>query len=356
VQLKAFWATLMRRWYLLLLALACTALATFFTVDNVGPTYEAKGAVLFMPPVTSVQKGDHPIGNPYLMLDGLSQIRDIVIRALQAQTTHDELCQKRGDAAYEAMRQGLCKENNPDVTYEAAGDFTNRAPIIIVTVDADTPADAVIALGAVTNRVPEILTSLQAGLKLGANAEITSTLLVADKEPEIVRKSQIRAGIVAGAGTLGLCLLMIGLFDGLLTSRRSKSALQARHGEISTEFESKAEPIRSSASEPAQQHSEAEPIRSSAQEPAQQHSEAEPIPSSAHQPVQLGSSLTSPLMIAHSEAQPVLSSTQEPPQDAQDTSLIWPLMIAHAEAEPVNSLARQPVQQDEQRSAAAPRG
>jgi hypothetical protein len=340
VQLKAFWATLMRRWYLLLIALACTALATFLTVDKVGPTYEAKGAVLFMPPVTSVQKGSQSVGNPYLMLDGLNQIRDIVIRALIAHTTHDELCQKRADPAYEAMRQGLCKENNPDVTYEAAEDFTNRAPIIIVTVDADTAADAVIALGAVTDRVPEILTNLQAGLKLGANAEITSTLLVADKEPDIVRKSQIRAGIVAGAGALGLSLLMIGLVDGLLTSRRSKSALQARDRGISTELESKAEPIRSLA-----QHSDAEPVNSLAQEPAQQHSDAEPVNSLAQEPAQ-----------QHSDAEPVSSSGQEPPrQDSQDMSLTWPLMIAHSEAEPVNSLAQQRAQQDEQRTAAAAR-
>jgi hypothetical protein len=95
--------------------------------------------------------------------------------------------------------------------------------------DGDTASNALIALGAVTERVPKILANLQAGLKLGPNAEITSTLLAADRKPEIVHKSQIRAGIVAGAGTLGLSLLMIGLFDGPLAARRSKNAV---HGTV----------------------------------------------------------------------------------------------------------------------------
>jgi hypothetical protein len=349
VQLKVFSSTLIRRWYLLLLALACTAVATYLTVDNVGPTYEAKGAVLFLPPVTSSQKGSESLGNPYLMLDGLSQIRDIVIRALMAQSTHDELCQKHTDPAYEAMRAGLCKENNPDVTYEAANDFTNQAPIIIVTVDADTPANAVIALGAVTDRVPKILTDLQEGLRLGANAEITSTLLVADKKPDIVRKNQIRAGVVAGAGTLGLSLLMIGLFDGLLAARRSKNALQPRDLEMAIGLESEAEPIGFPAQEPARQAPEPKPIP--AQEPARQAPEPKPIP--AQEPARQDHSPDWPL-IADSETEPVSSRAHEPAR--QDHSSDWPLMIADSEAKPVSSRAHEPARRDERRTAAAARG
>jgi hypothetical protein len=324
VQLKVFWATLMRRWYLLLLALVCTAVATVLTVEEVGPTYETKGAVLFLPPAASLQAGSQSLSNPYLMLDGLSQIRDVVIRALMAQSTHDELCQKRADPAYEAMRKGLCKEHHPDVTYEAEYDFTNRAPIILVTVDADTATSALIALGAVTERVPKILDNLQAGLKLGANAEITSTLLVADKKPEIVHKSQIRAGIVAGVGTLGLSLLMIGLFDGLLAARRSKNALAVHDLEMSTELASEAEPINSPAQGHARQDSAAEPTNFPAQEPARQDSQAQPINSPAQEPAR------------------------------QDTSFTWPLLIDF-EAEPFDSRVQEPARQDERRTATATR-
>jgi hypothetical protein len=233
VQLKVFLATLLRRWYFLLLALLCTAVASFLVVDKVGPTYEATGAVLILPPVTTVQQGSKSdtIGNPYLMLGGLSQIRDIVIRAMTAQATHEQLCQSRADPAYEAMRAELCKPR-PGVRYEATQDFTNGAPIILITVEADSTVHVITALAAVMDRVPEILTDLQSGLKLGANAEITSMPLISDRKPETVHKDQIRAGIVAGAGTLGLSLLMIGLFDGLVATRRKRSA-QAKPTDLS---------------------------------------------------------------------------------------------------------------------------
>jgi hypothetical protein len=166
------------------------------------------------------------------MLGGLSETRDIVIRALMAKATEDALCERRADPAYEVMRQELCNDK-AGVTYEAASDFTNRAPIILVTVDADSATNAVIALNAVMERVPKVLADLQEGLRLKPNAEITSTVLVADNKPDVVRKSQIRAGIVAGAGTLGASLLMIGLFDGLRASRRPGKARNERDEVIS---------------------------------------------------------------------------------------------------------------------------
>ena len=223
LQLKVFWETLMRRWYFVLLALVCTALASLLTIAKVGPTYEAKGAVLILPPVTSVQQSRESLGNPYFMLDGLTAIRDIVIHSIMAQDTKDELCRWRATPDYERMRVQLCRRN-PGVSYEAEPDFTNNAPIILVTVNADSATNAAVGLNAVRERVPRVLSDLQAGLRLGPNAEITSMPLTADSKPAIVHKSQVRAGIVAGAGTLALCLLIIGLVDGLLATRRSKGA------------------------------------------------------------------------------------------------------------------------------------
>jgi hypothetical protein len=222
VQLTVFWATLRRRWYFVLIALICTAAASYVTVDKVGPTYEAKGAVLLFPPVATVQEDrkTETLGNPYLMLGGLSNARDIVIRSLTAKSTHEELCRQRADSTYEAMREGLCTPH-PTVTYEAVQDFTNNAPIILVTTEAKSPANAVTAMHVVMERVPKVLSDLQAGLNLERKAQITSVPLVDDRQPDVIHKDQIRAGIVAGAGTLALGLLMIGLLDGLIVGRRS---------------------------------------------------------------------------------------------------------------------------------------
>lgn len=221
MELRVFVATLLRRWYLVVVVLVCAVAATFVAVNSVGPTYRAQGAVLLFPPVTTVQQGQRSetVGNPYLMLGGLSQVRDIVIRSMTGQTSHAELCRERDDPGYESMRRSLCGAK-PTVSYEAVPDFTNSAPIILITVEADSKAHAITAVGALMDRVPVVLGELQSGLRLEKSAEITSSALIADTEPEAVRKSQIRGAIVGGAGTLGLGLLMIALLDGILLTKR----------------------------------------------------------------------------------------------------------------------------------------
>jgi hypothetical protein len=258
VQLKVFWATLLRRWYFVILVLIGTVAASYFVVDKIGPTYEAKGAVLLFPPVTSVQQGSKSgtVGNPYLMLGGLNNARDIVIRALTAKATREELCQQRSDIGYEAMRSQLCKPR-PSVMYEAAPDFTNSAPIVLITVDAGSATNAVTGLNAVMERIPAVLTDLQEGLNLEGNAEITSLPLVTDRQPDVVHKDQIRAGIVVGAGTLGLGLLMIGLLDGLAGARRSRGTAHADTRDASAESGDQpraieAEPVYESRAMPAE--------------------------------------------------------------------------------------------------------
>jgi len=221
VQLKVFFATLLRRWYFVVVAVVCTVAASYLVVSAVGPKYEATGSVLLLPPGSTIQQASTSgtLGNPYLSLGGLTQARDIVIQTLAAGSTHEDLCNHKGDDAYRAMREELCKPR-PGVTYEVTPEFTSSAPIILITVEADSAGNAATALVAVMDRVPRILVDLQAALHLRDRAEITSMPLVADRQPNAVRKSQIRAGIVAGAGTLGLCLVMIALLDGYLIARR----------------------------------------------------------------------------------------------------------------------------------------
>jgi hypothetical protein len=221
VQLKVFFATLLRRWYFVVVAVVCTVAASSFVVFTVGPKYEATGAVLLLPPGSTTQQASKtPFGNPYLSLGELTQARDIVIQALAAASTHEDLCNHKGDDAYRAMREELCKPR-PGVTYEVTPEFTSSAPVILITVEADSATNAATALVAVMDRVPKILVDLQAALNLRDRAEITSMPIVADRQPNAVRKSQIRAGIVAGAGTLGLGLVMIALLDGYFVARRT---------------------------------------------------------------------------------------------------------------------------------------
>lgn len=223
MQVRAFWWTLLRRWYLSLAVLLMTAAAGFAVVQVVGPTYEATGAVLVLPPVTTVQQGlkTEANGNPYLSLGGLTQVRDIAIRSVTSQESTDELCRADPSPAYASMREQLCK-SDPGVTFDVTPDFTNSAPIVLITVEADSTEHAVVALQAVMDRVPVVLAQLQTGMKLKSDATITSAPLVEDLKPTVVRKDQIRAGIVGAVGTLGIGLLVIGLLDSLLSARSTR--------------------------------------------------------------------------------------------------------------------------------------
>ena len=225
MQLKDFGATLLRRWYLVLFVVACAAAAALVVVNVVGPTYRAQAAVILLPPGTTVQQASvtGTPSNPLLSLNGVSQARDVVIRTLMASSTREELCKPQSDPGYEQMRGQLCK-SRPGVTYEVTPDFTSSAPIIVLTVDADSTANAIAALEAVTERVPLALADLQKNLNLRSKALIMSMPVVVDTKPELVYKRQIRAGIVAAAGALGLGLLLIGLLDGLSAGRRDRLA------------------------------------------------------------------------------------------------------------------------------------
>ncbi len=206
MQVSAFWAALLRRWYLLVAALLCTGAATVFIVNRIGPTYEAQGTTLLFPPVATVQQGDvtETLGNPYLMLGGLTQARDIVVRTITAKSA----------------REQLAKEH-PEVKYTATQDYTTGGPLVLVTIQAPSADEAVAGLDAVVAEIPKSLKSLQADLDLSRNAQITSKQLTADRTPDVVHKSQIRGGIVVAAAVLVMSLLLIGLFDGLASSRRA---------------------------------------------------------------------------------------------------------------------------------------
>lgn len=207
MDLKAIWAVLARRWYLLILVIGCTVGATFFVTTKVGPTYEAQGAVLVFPPVATVQRGAEQVtqGNPYLALDGVSQARDIVIRELTSKSTADDF-----------------ETTFPGSTYEATPDVLNNAPIILITVESAGEGSSIDGVTNLTARIPTTLTALQSGLGLDANSVITSRNLTLDNRPDVLHKDQIRAAVVAAVVTFGLGLLAIGLLDGLLTSQRTK--------------------------------------------------------------------------------------------------------------------------------------
>ena len=220
MQFKELWSALRRRWYLLLVALMLAGGGAVGVVKMVGPTYETQGAVLILPPGTSGSGTSQVVGNPFLSLAGVSQVRDVVIRTMMSKTFLEELCSTTGDAAYETMTGQMCRQSPAGITFEATPDFTSGAPMILITVKSETPETGGTALEAIADRVPGILTDLQAGLGLRPKGLVGSTPVVMDFQPDVVHKTQIRAGLVAGVGLLGLGLLAVALIDATLQRRR----------------------------------------------------------------------------------------------------------------------------------------
>ena len=209
MQLNAFGATLLRRWYLVVVSLGLAIAASAYVVSDVGPTYEVEGTVLLFPPTSSTTSGDQTVtqGNPYLYLGGLNPARDILIRSLTSRGERDELA---------AL--------HPDADYTMESDISTSGPLMVIDVSSGSSAEAVAALNTLLDKIPATLDALQADLGIDSDAYITSQTLTADDRPEVIHKGQIRAAIVSGAGMLVLCLLLVGLVDGLLLSAAARAS------------------------------------------------------------------------------------------------------------------------------------
>ncbi len=211
MDLSAFVSALLRRWYLTVSALIATAGVTFLVVMLIGPTYKADGAVLLFPPASTVRNSTsvETQGNPYLVLGGLSQARDILMRTMRTKTAVNAFASRQPNAQYEV---------NPD--------FTTSAPILVITVSSPSAEDSIRGLNDVMQTVPETLRSLQSGIVgLPSDGYITSVVLTTDTKPETVRSDQIRSGIVVGAAVLLVMLLLLALVDGLLMARATRRRL-----------------------------------------------------------------------------------------------------------------------------------
>lgn len=204
VDVRDFFAALRRRWILAVVAVIISALAGAGTVIAVGPKYEAAATVLLIPPRTTtvVGESDYTQGNPLLYLGGLNQTRDVLALRLLDDTV-----------------QRAVQEKYPLSEIEVAPEKSSSGPVLHISSTATSPENALGATALVRDRAAETLSALQADLKITTSARVTLIPLTANTEADVVRKGQIRAGVLAAFGVLIVMLLAIGLTDGLLRSR-----------------------------------------------------------------------------------------------------------------------------------------
>ncbi len=206
MKLGALRTSLLRRWYLTMAGLIAAGALTVLTASFVTPTYTASASVVLLPPASSLEDG----GNPYLSLGGLSQTVDVVTRALTSDATRKEIA-----AAV------------PDGSYEAAPDWSTSGPILTLDATGPTQQATMDTLEAVLAQVPTTLSTLQDQLGVANNAQITSTPLAVDEEPEAVQQTRMRATVAAGALALIGAAMLIGAIDGLLLRRKARKEAAA---------------------------------------------------------------------------------------------------------------------------------
>jgi len=210
----ANWRLLMRRWYVVVAGLLFTVLLCAAAIKVVPVKYETNSAILLLPPKSSViQDG----GNPFLALGGLDVAAGVVARAMSDRTS----------------QQAVAKAGATG-TYTIAPDAVSGGPVLLITGDAITPAEAQKTVDVVSQLLPKELESVQDNAGISSPSQIQSRLLTRDGVALPVRKPLIRALLVAILAGLALTLLAASLVDGLMlrrvTGRRLSGTYQRTNG------------------------------------------------------------------------------------------------------------------------------
>lgn len=198
--LHDIWASLVRRWILVLACLLATAGLGLVVAQKVPPTYESAADIVLVPPKSTVDPG----ANRYLSLIGLRQAVDVLTRSLGSDSTKDAI-----------------HEVAPEGEFEATADLTTSAPILTVTAKAGSPGSAQKLLDAALAQVPINLRQLQTSVQIGTKNQITPQLIAQDEQPKTVTKKQVRAVGAVVAISLLLSAMLVGAVDNRLLRRAS---------------------------------------------------------------------------------------------------------------------------------------
>ncbi|ACZ31710.1 lipopolysaccharide biosynthesis protein [Xylanimonas cellulosilytica DSM 15894] len=198
MELQDVLRSLWRRWYIVVVGLIAAAGAAFGLLTVIPPTYSQVSTSFMAPGKGSVEPGD----NPLLYLGGLTQQRDLVVRAVQADSVREPIL-----------------ETHPGADFAVTPDFSVSGPVVMVTATGQTPAATTAILDAATAAVAKQLEDLQIEVGTPATARTTIYNVPIDSEPKIVRKQQLQLTVVGTGGVLLLALFLAVLIDGRSQAR-----------------------------------------------------------------------------------------------------------------------------------------
>ncbi len=192
-------SSLLRRWYFVIAGLLITvglALTAFYLIP---PKYEIRASVVLLPPPTTVGSN----GNPYMLLGGLNQAVDVLTHSLNSDASQRPILAAHVGASFAA---------NPDPT--------TSGPIVSIAVDGESTESAISTMDAVMRAVPEELTRLQEQLSVSKQSRISVMTISLDQEPVPLTKTRTRGVLAVVAVGLAATVLICGLLDGLMLTRR----------------------------------------------------------------------------------------------------------------------------------------
>lgn len=203
------WRSLLRRWHWVVVGGLLSAGLAVGVFVQIGPQYSLVTESLLLPPTSAVPQG----ANPYLGLSTLSATVDVVSAGVLGPKTYDTM-----------------RASGISATMVVGSDPASPAPLIISTVTAKTSADAVRASKFILAAIPSTLADLQSRSNVPVSQRITSTVIVENYQPTVVRKSQLRDTIAAFIFSGVLTLLIVGAFDALVT-RSGRRRGRGRRGD-----------------------------------------------------------------------------------------------------------------------------
>lgn len=193
---------LLRRWYFVVIGILLTACGALLLSSVVPPTHRATARIVLIPPPSLVSSD----GNPYLFLGGLEQALGVLTVKLSSNTAGEQILQRY-----------------PGGSYSVAKDAVSPGPIMLITAESESPEDTLNVLDEVLRVVPENLDSMQTQLNIPSSSRITALTIVREDVPTKVLQSQLRAVLGGAALGLSMTVLLTGLLDRLLTSRKQKA-------------------------------------------------------------------------------------------------------------------------------------
>lgn len=191
-------AQLRRRWWLVLLGLLATGAMAYGTTLAVAVQYTAQSSLVLIPPQTTT---DAP-ANPFLGIGGLNPAADVLVRALNSGTFHDQHAPAGGSSKYTVAR-----------------DTDASGPLLVVDASAATPQAAMDLLDAVVREAPVRLAQLQADVGVQDSLAIRITEVARVAAPTRDTKSQTRAMVAVAVVGLAGTVLVVRIVDTLLGRR-----------------------------------------------------------------------------------------------------------------------------------------